>query len=139
MTAARPTYAADTKVPVSRSRAEIERLLERYGADAFGYGQDGTIAAVTFRLDGRMMRVVIEVPDDPKFQRARWRSLVLIVKAKLEAVAAGIETVDQAWMPYILLPDGSTVGQHMTAQIEQTYTDGQMPPLLPGLGRHLNP
>ena len=29
-------YAETTKVPVDRSRAEIERVLERYGCSRFG-------------------------------------------------------------------------------------------------------
>lgn len=30
-----PTYPATTDVPVDKSRAELERTLERYGADEF--------------------------------------------------------------------------------------------------------
>jgi len=33
-------YAEDTRVPIERSRSEIERTLERYGATAFSYGWD---------------------------------------------------------------------------------------------------
>jgi hypothetical protein len=128
-----PTYAAKTKVPVSQSRSEIEQTLRRYGADAFGYGQDGNRAVVTFRLAGRMMRIAIDVPEDPQHERARWRSLGLIIKAKCEAVDAGIETVEQAWMPYVLLPNGTTVGDFMAPQIQRAYDVGEMPALLPGL------
>jgi len=32
------TYAAKTEVPIERSRAEIERMLIRYGAKAFQVG-----------------------------------------------------------------------------------------------------
>jgi hypothetical protein len=33
-------YAKGTKVPVERSRGELETVLRRYGADAFTYGVD---------------------------------------------------------------------------------------------------
>lgn len=127
------TYAKDTKVSVDASRTEIERTLRRYGADAFGYGQDGARAAVTFRLHGRMMRVDVDVPDSAQKERQRWRALLLIVKAKCEAVDIGVETVDQAWMPYIMLPDGRTVGEFMVPQVSEAYKSGQMPSLLPGV------
>lgn len=130
-----PTFAARTKVPVSQSRHEIEQTLRRYGADAFGYGQDGNRAVVTFRLAGRMMRVVIDLPEDPQHERSRWRSLGLVIKAKCEAIDAGIESVEQAWMPYVLLPDGTTVGEHLVPQITTAYETGDMPPLLPGIDR----
>jgi hypothetical protein len=34
-------YAAETTVASDRSRAEIERILERYGASSFMYGWQG--------------------------------------------------------------------------------------------------
>ncbi len=39
-------YAAGTDVGVSKSKAEIERTLVRYGADQFAYGIDGTQAMI---------------------------------------------------------------------------------------------
>jgi hypothetical protein len=33
----RTLYAAHTKVPIDRTKAEIERTLGRYGADHFAY------------------------------------------------------------------------------------------------------
>ena len=33
-------YASRTEVPVERSRAELERILHRYGCDAFAFGWD---------------------------------------------------------------------------------------------------
>lgn len=53
-----PTYAADTSVPVERSKNEKERTLERYGADAFMYGWDRTsnAAVMAFEVEGRRIR-----------------------------------------------------------------------------------
>ena len=45
-------YARDTNVSVNRTREEIIATLERYGADAFGYAQDGNQQVVFFRMGG---------------------------------------------------------------------------------------
>jgi len=52
-------------------------------------------------------------------------------KAKLEAVEAGISVFDEEFLAHIVLPDGRTVGQFMTPQIEEVYAHGRMPTLLP--------
>jgi hypothetical protein len=148
-------YAKGTKVPVENSRAELEKVLRRYGADAFSYGSDSDRAIVAFRADGRHVKFELRYPrlDDFKWggplysmtartpvglrreQRIRelWRSLVLVVKAKLEAVESGIESFDTAFLPYLMLPDGSTTGEWMIPQIERAYELGDMPSLLPAV------
>lgn len=39
-------YAADTSVSVEKSRAEIERILQRWGAEQFVYGWNREQAVV---------------------------------------------------------------------------------------------
>lgn len=148
-------YAENTSVPADRSRNEIERTLQRYGADAFSYGWEGDMAVIAFRAGGRMVRFTLTMPDkaDADFTRSpsgrkartdeqalkaweqatrqRWRALALVVKAKLEAVESGITTFEEEFMAHILLPDGTTVGQFMGPQIETAYETGDMPSLLP--------
>ena len=63
--------------------------------------------------------------------RSKWRSLFLIIKAKLEAVESGISTVEREFFYDIVLPDGKTVGEWMAPQLEAAYESGKMPPLLP--------
>ena len=145
-------YAENTSVPADKSRAEIERTLQRYGADQFMYGWDQASAAVGFRMEGRHVRFVLPLPDpksdefrktptgkarsqsqaQAEWERAtrqRWRALALVVKAKLEAVESGITTFEDEFMAHILLPDGSTVGEQMRPRIEQAYKSGKMPRL----------
>ena len=38
--------------------------------------------------------------------RQRWRALLLIIRAKLEAVASGITTLENEFLANIVLPDG---------------------------------
>lgn len=150
-----PTYAENTQVPVERSRAEIERTLQRYGAGAFMYGWDQSQAVIGFDVDGRRYRISLSLPAKEDFtytesgrartstqaiqsaweqaNRQRWRALSLWVKATLEAAEAGIVALEIALQPFTVLPSGQTVGQWMAVQIEDAYETGRMPALLPGL------
>jgi hypothetical protein len=148
-------YAESTDVAPDRSRAEIERTLQRYGATAFMYGWQGDHAALGFDLAGRRYRIVLPLPPRADFEwtpargtrrsaaasqaaweqatRQRWRALALWVKATLEAAESGIVTVETALLPFVVLPSGVTVGEWVAPQIEATYRLGAMPQLLPGL------
>lgn len=58
------------------------------------------------------------------------RALALCIKAKLEAVQAGIVTFDEEFLAHFLLPDGKTVGDHWGAQYRTMIEGGQIPKLL---------
>lgn len=149
-------YAADTQVSSDRSRAEIERTLRRYGASAFAYGWEGAVASIMFHLDDRRVkfRLPLPDPDDDEFRltpsgkyertpkqaeqvyeqavRQRWRALALVIKAKLEAVEAGISTVEDEFLSHVVLPTGQTVGEWVKPQLSAAYERQTMPALLPG-------
>jgi len=133
------SYAENTSVPIDRSQAEIKKILGKYGAAGFAYGEQGPLAMVMFELSGRRIKFILPMPklsehkNQAKFDqlcRARWRCLVLAIKAKLECVESGITTLEQEFMAHIVLPNGSTVGQVMLPQIENSYKSGNMPPML---------
>lgn len=139
-------FAETTRVPVSQSIAEIERVLSRYGADGFmsGWDRQRGIASLAFRVNARHVRFEIPMPKASDFrggdseverqmgqqERQRWRALLLVVKAKLEAVESKIATFDQEFMAHVVLPDGRTISQVILPQIEHAYITGKMPPLL---------
>lgn len=153
-------YAATTEVAPEQSRAEIERILERYGADSFGYFWDkpSNQVVIVFRMQERHVRFRIPMPDpnDPSFQitpakkaqrspesqrkvyeqavRQRWRALKLVIQARLESIDAGIDTFESAFLSQIMLPDGRTYGEYAVPQVREVYRTAQMPALLPGLG-----
>lgn len=153
-----PRYASETEVTVERSKNELERILRRYGATAFGHMWDQTAAVVVFEIHQRRVQMRLPLPDpqDHEFTmtpntrvrrspdaaakayeqaiRQRWRALVLIVKAKLEAVEAGISTVEREFLADIALPNGRTVGEWAGPQLAAAYDGGTMPALLPGGG-----
>jgi hypothetical protein len=50
-----------------------------------------------------------------------------VIKAKLEAVAAGITTIEDEFLAHTVLPDGSTFGEWAKPQLEEAYRLGSMP------------
>lgn len=155
-------FAQETEVPVERSRAEIETILARYGADKFMYGWQDSGAVIAFVANGRHIRFVLPLPDkhDVAFTRIptsqhgstrpatpdqaykryeqacrqRWRALTLCIKAKLETVDTGISQFEDEFMANIVLPNGETMSSHARPLIKQAYETGKMPELLPQLG-----
>jgi hypothetical protein len=130
------TYAAETKVPVERTRGEIETTLKRYGATKFAYFTEDTRAIIMFEAHERRIRFDLPLPEggkekDQRARRARWRCLLLCIKAKLEAVESHIESFEEAFLAHVVMPDGVTVAQHSRPLIEQAYKGGKMVPLLP--------
>lgn len=146
-------YAAETTVPVERSRAEIEHTLARYGATRFAYATEQHRAQIVFEVNNRRVRFIVPLPDrdsrdftigrygkvrkpEETFKRweqacrQRWRALALAIKAKLEVVEAGISTFESEFLAHVVLPSGETVGEWFAPQLEATYTSGRMPPLL---------
>lgn len=151
-------YAASTSVPEGRSREEIERTLSRYGVRAFGYAAAEGRAMIEFATDTRRVRFVLGLPspDELRFTRTPtgrprakeaaatehaqavrqvWRALALVVKAKLEAVAAGIVDFETEFLAHTVLPSGRTVAEELTPQIEAAYTEGRVDPLQIESGR----
>lgn len=151
-------FAKNTTVSPDRSRNEIERTLQRWGADQFMYGWEAGQAVIQFRANDRLIRFIIGLPDrdDPAFTltparktkrspddvekmweqavRQRWRALALVIKAKLEAVEAGIAEFESEFLAHVVLPSGETAGEWMRPQIEVAYQTGVMPSMLPALG-----
>lgn len=156
-------FAENTSVSVESSRAEIERTLQRYGASAFMYGWDGDRAVIQFAAHDRRVKFILGLPDkeDPAIStytsgtknvqtyrrtdseiekrweqacRQRWRALNLVIKAKLEAVEAGISEFEDEFLAHVVLPDGTTAGEFLRPQVARAYSTGQMPAMLPQLG-----
>lgn len=146
-------YAADTSVSVANSKAEIEHIIERYGATGFMSGWSADQAMIAFAMQERQIRFILTMPsrEEREFThhskgrrtpeaahkaweqacRQRWRALALVIKAKLEAVSAGISQFDDEFLSHIVLPDGKTVGAHVRPMVDRAYISGQMQPLLP--------
>src|SRR5258708_5593582 len=100
----KPLYAEHTRVPVDRSRAEIEQVLSRYGASGFGYSwekrevpilpvpvygrktEERQFAAIVFQFKERRVRLNVPMPTPREAgtqdraeaaTRQRWRAMLL--------------------------------------------------------------
>lgn len=129
-------YAKHTKVPVDRTKSEIERVLAGYGADRFAYFVETGKAIVVFEAHQRRLRfdlplVIAKDAKGDQLRRQKWRALLLCIKAKLESVASQIETFEEAFLAHVVMPDGRTVYEHTAPRIAQLATGGEMQPLLP--------
>ena len=136
-------FAAQTSVPVERTRAEIETLLRKHGATGFAYAWQDTDARIEFLMKDRHLRFELALPDrtDRQFTRSpggrkvlgpdareraweqacrsRWRALLLIIKAKLEAIAIGVSVFEQEFLAFIVAADGRTVGEIIVPQLQR--------------------
>jgi hypothetical protein len=102
-------FAEGTSVSVEKSRAEIERLIVRYGATSTAFMNAPGRSMIVFEANGRRIMFELPLPDreEKRFRndgrgslrspakkleaweqacRQRWRALALFTKAKLEAV-----------------------------------------------------
>lgn len=148
------TYAKDTNVASETSRLDIEKTLVRYGADNFAYASTSGKAMIGFTMHSRQIRFILPLPKREEFRltetgrsrteksqqdaweqgcRQRWRALLLVIKAKLEAAECGISTFESEFMANIVLPDGRTAGDFMLPQIATAYEKNTMPAMLPML------
>ncbi len=123
-------YAEKTKVPVGQSKSEIEKLVKKYGAVAFGIMERSNEASIVFTMNDRNVLFRVDLPENDQAVKSMWRALLLTIKGKLESAERGIETFEDAFLANVVMPDGRTVSETTKPQIEQSYK-GNNVPLLP--------
>jgi hypothetical protein len=154
---ARPyRYAEGTDVSPEKSRADLEAVLRKNGAQEFNFYAGPERDIFTYRIQGWLVRHVLERPKPATLQskkpgaptlkpeqlkrladkewRRRWRALLLVVKAKLEIVANGDSSVPREFMADLLLANGETMRDVMLPRLEAMYSSGEMPSLMLGPG-----
>lgn len=121
-------YAEGTAVTVPSSRGDITGILTKHGVTTMAWGSNPLGDFLAFELAGKSFRLEIVRPTQkdifrmfPNHQdtdaklngewRRRWRATVLLLKAKLEFADGETSTIEQELMPYMLLRDGTTLGQ----------------------------
>ena len=145
-------YANNTNVSQEKSRNEIERVITKYGADQFSYAWsiDGG-AMIGFVYRSRTIKFTVPMPKREEFRltatgiqrergpaekawekagRQKWRALLLIIKAKLEAVESGVVSFEDEFLAHTMLPDGSTFGEWANEELDRAIGRGDMPKLL---------
>ena len=142
-------YAEGTAVSVERTKAELEKLLVRYRATEFATGWATGTAQVGFVIADRRIRFILPLPNkaDKEFKltpagryertpeqrekaweqacRARWRALLLVIKAKLEAATCGISTIEDEFLAWIVVGDGRTVGDVIRPMVAASINSGR--------------
>ncbi len=124
-------YAEDTKVPVAQSISEIGRTVARYDGEQFLYAVTDDRLIVGFSKSGRQVRFQVAQGAGPQDDRRLARALLLVLKAKLEAVASGVAIFEDEFLANIVLPDGKLVSQHARLAIATAYETRETPMLLP--------
>jgi len=124
----------NTDVTVEKSQGELRKLLTKYGADRFTFGESIDLeglrwVGVEFTHDGHLVRLVAPLkPADPKWvkqkvQRARtktaadfeaehteqenrriWRVVFWSLKSRMVAIEEGVETFEQAFLAHLVDP-----------------------------------
>ena len=110
------------------------------------------LGVVGFRINGFQVRMLLPLPNPEDFrhyerksgystrqverapeaaqkayeqaERQAWRALLLVIKAKLEAVEAGITSIEQEFLPNMVLPDNTTVGENMLPRLREIVASG---------------
>ena len=145
------TYASSTTVSPEKSRMEIEQMLFKFGASEFGVLTKPNSGAVGFVVHG--IRIMIEIPlpsrdsfkeykdrhgyrkfREPAAQqreyeqavRSRWRSLCLLIKAKMVGIQEGATTFEVEFLPYMITANGQTFGERMLPRIAAARGGGQL-------------
>ena len=144
-------YAEKTEVPIERSKHEIERILNRYGADDFIYRSSKSMAGIMFRCNKWIVRFCVTLPTEEDFKttasgrhrtigtaakkakdqetRRLWRSLANGIKSKLDFVESGIVTFEESFMSHIVLPTGQTMGETFIPQMREVVNGKEIPML----------
>lgn len=150
-----PRYAKKTSVPVERSHAELKKVLAAYGGDEIVIvdSQRRGKSMVQFLYHELPIRLVVDMParsekrfhekaDGSRYSetqgtnswkqacRQQWRILVLLIKAKLEAIDAKVLKAEEAFLPWLLLPNGKTVIEEVTPRLDKLLDSGELPKLL---------
>lgn len=134
------TFAARTKVSVAKTRQDLEAALRKIGASRIITMDERTEAVVAFELD-RVIRIkrLVELTADDQERRTIWRNIDQVVRGKLASIDMGIETVEEAFLAHVVMPDGRTVYETTRASVALAYDRGESLPLLPAPTRGPSP
>mgnify|MGYP000359688332 CR=1 FL=1 len=155
-------YAKDTSVPVSRSKAALEKLLLEHGATGILTGWDDEIRRqmVSFKMPipggSLVCRLNCPMPSESdrdicmtpggknrssnqvdaameQANRSRWRTLLLKVRAKLEWIEISGTTFEEEFLSDVVMGDGLTISEKVLPQLPALSQGAQLM-LGPGAG-----
>lgn len=123
-----------TKIEPEQTIREIQKMLSKHGVTAMMTEYDGPhVSSVSFQMNlkGRLMafrlpcnwRAVLEIfkedysikrafVNEPQAIRTAWRIIFEWTRAQLALVEVGMVTVPQIFLPYTIMRDKRTLGEH---------------------------
>ena len=147
------SYAENTTVSCEKTQAEIQKILLKNGASKFAFMHDENLAKIGFFAHGKYVVFKLPLPNqkegrfwkterrhytrssDQAFQawkqecRSRWRAFFLCIRAKFEAVEAGITSFEQEFLAHFAMPDGKTFGDLAIPEYEKCLSNKGVPQL----------
>lgn len=148
-------FAQQTTVPIAKTQVDLKRLLESYGADEVVITESRRLGRgiVQFRFHELQLRVPVRLPSmaEKRFHltpggdkrtkaqarkfweqacRQQWRVLFYLVKAQLVAIEENVFSPEEAFLPWLVLPNGRTVIEDVTPGLQNYLKSGKMPKLL---------
>lgn len=150
--AARSAYAEGTSVSVATSKGDIDKLLTKFGATDRLIGEMRGHIVVAFVALDRQVRMLAPLPVEADVRltptgkprgtaelrraleqatRARYRQLMLTIKAKFVAIDAGVTTFESEFgWHFVIDGDQRTIGEFLAPRIESGYSTDLLPPML---------
>ena len=148
----------DTAVAANKTKMEVRDRLVKYGVQQFGIFEEPCRALIGFTHRGRTVKIEVPLPDKAlratsksgsylapgtpaalkaheQEERRIWRAVRAWVFAQLEAVASGIVTWEEVFLPFTLLGNGQTVSEWYGRQLKELADGGKLPGLLHGLSK----
>lgn len=134
--ASRRPHASDTRVPVAQTRGQIDALLRERRCDGvrwtdFWNPTRGVLEFTWTPKEGGALlaRLELSVPRAPsrrdvqRWQEQEWRRLHRVLRifllGQFEAVDAGLVSLDEAMLPWIVTQKGRTVAQELLPRLRE--------------------
>lgn len=135
-------YAKTTAVPLTRSKAQIEKVLCDFGIEEMFWGTSPRGYGIGFKYNGIVYKRNVTMPKRNDFStqqkyeqavRQRWRILYMSLKMKLEEIEEGSISFEDQFLAMMSLPNGSTVADFMKLPENMALLQkSEMPKLLMG-------
>ncbi len=125
-------YAERTEVAVGKSKRQIEELLVARKVQQYHTGWDEERDIIEFGWKDKQIRFVLKRPDARRLSssmleqadRQRWRALYLVVRAKIEAVEAGLAIFEEEFLAFIVVPGSNqTIGEILVPRLKEGAFD----------------
>lgn len=118
-------YAAKTKSSIPKTQQDIGFLLRKSAEEWTVTERPGKGGDVIFKMRSKVVRMRIAYEKIGGFTQrqwdqdccAKWRGLLLVIKAKLVAIETGIAIFDQEFLPYFVTKSGLTIFEALSPNL----------------------